>query len=122
MNIYDVASPVVSLKKSGRNFVGLSPFSIEKTPSFFILPEKNIFKCFSSGYAGDIFRFIELTEKLTFNEAVEAIASRFNQTLEYEKGATAPTINRSLRKEQSWSGTASGNDPYDMSPVKTKLA
>ena len=99
VNIYDVVSPVVSLRKSGRNFVGLSPFTNEKTPSFFILPEKSIFKCFSSGYAGDIFRFIELYEKLTFNEAIEAIANRFNLTLEYESGPSPPSQDRSLRKE-----------------------
>ena len=99
VNIYDVVSPVVSLKKSGRNFVGLSPFTNEKTPSFFILPERNIFKCFSSNYAGDIFRFIEIYEKLTFTESVEAIADRFNQPIEYERGAPQTGESRSLRKE-----------------------
>ncbi len=99
LNIYDVVSPVVSLKRSGKNFVGLSPFNSEKTPSFFILPDKNLFKCFSSGLAGDQFRFIELTEKLTFSEAIEAIANRFNFKLEYEGGAAPRTESRSLRKE-----------------------
>ncbi len=99
VNIYDVVSPVVSLKKSGRNFVGLSPFTTEKTPSFFIHPERNMFKCFSSNYAGDIFRFIELYEKLTFAESVEAIANRFNQPLEYEQGAAPTSESRSVRKE-----------------------
>ncbi len=99
LNIYDVVSPVVSLKRSGKNFVGLSPFTSEKTPSFYILPDKNLFKCFSSGLAGDQFRFIEQTEKLTFNEAVEAIANRYNFTLEYEGGIAAKRESRSLRKE-----------------------
>ncbi len=99
LNIYDVVSPVISLKRSGKNFVGLSPFNSEKTPSFFILPDKNLFKCFSSGLAGDQFRFIELTEKLTFSEAIEAIANRYNFKLEYEGGAVPRTESRSLRKE-----------------------
>jgi len=99
VNIYDVVSPAVALKPSGKNFVGLSPFSNEKTPSFFVLPEKNIFKCWSSGHAGDIFRFISLQEKLPFNEAIEAIANRFNLTLEYEHGGGEPRVSRSLRKE-----------------------
>ncbi len=99
VNIFDVVSPVVSLKKSGRNFVGLSPFTTEKTPSFFIHPERNMFKCFSSNYAGDIFRFIELYEKLTFTESVEAIANRFNQNLEYEQGFAPTSESRSVRKE-----------------------
>ncbi len=99
VNIYDVVSPVVSLKKSGRNFVGLSPFTNEKTPSFFVLPEKNMFKCFSSNYAGDIFRFIELHDKLNFNEAIETIANRFNQPLEYDSHSSVSTEPRSLRRE-----------------------
>ena len=98
VNIYDVVSPIVKLRKSGRNFVGLSPFTNEKTPSFFVLPEKNIFKCFSSGYAGDCFRFLELYEKLTFTEAIEALANRFGINLHYESGAPPAGQNRSLRK------------------------
>lgn len=99
VNILDVVEPVVALKKSGRNFVGLSPFTSEKTPSFFVLPEKNIFKCFSSGHAGDIFRFLQLQEKVTFAEAIEIVAERFNLTLEYEQGARPHRESRSLRRE-----------------------
>ena len=62
VSIVDVVSPYVQLKPSGHYLKGLSPFSHEKTPSFFVDPEKNIFKCFSSGYAGDLFRFLELKE------------------------------------------------------------
>ena len=98
VNIYDVVSPIVKLRKSGRNFVGLSPFTNEKTPSFYVLPEKNIFNCFSSGYAGDSFRFLELYEKLTFTEAIEAIANRFGINLQYERGAPPAGRDRSLRK------------------------
>ena len=86
VNIYDLVSPVVGLKRVGANYRGLSPFNNEKTPSFYILPDKNIFKDFSSGEAGDIYKFIQLTERLNFQEAVEAIAARFNITVEYEKG------------------------------------
>ena len=99
VNLYDVVSPVVALKRSGRNYVGLSPFTNEKTPSFYVLPEKNIFKCFSSGHAGDLFRFVQLYEKLPFVEAVEAIANRFSLILKYEDGSSAPREARSRRKE-----------------------
>ncbi len=99
VDLYDLVSPVVALKRSGRNYVGLSPFSNEKTPSFYVLPEKNIFKCFSSGHAGDLFRFVQLHEKLPFVEAVEAVANRFSLTLEYEDGSSAPRETRSRRKE-----------------------
>jgi len=99
VNIYDVVSPVVSLKRTGKSWKGLSPFSQERTPSFFVLPEKGIYKCFSSGLAGDIFRFIEETEKLSFNEAIETIAERFNLPLEYENGQAPRPEDRSLKRE-----------------------
>ncbi len=99
INILDVVSPVVSLKRAGKNFVGLSPFSNEKTPSFYVLPDKGIYKCFSSGNAGDIFKFVEETEKLSFVEAVEALAERFNIPLQYEGGSGPNREERSLRRE-----------------------
>jgi DNA primase len=99
VNIYDLVSPVVGLRKVGANYRGLSPFTNEKTPSFYVLPDKNIFKDFSSGEAGDIYKFIQLTERLNFQEAVEAIASRFNITLEYENGQAPSGFKPSLRKE-----------------------
>lgn len=99
VNIYDVVTPYVNLKKTGANWRGLSPFNPEKTPSFYVLPEKNIFKCFSSGHAGDVFRFVELVENLNFQEAVESIASRFGINLDYEEGASGQTRNeRSLKR------------------------
>ena len=83
VSIVDVVNPYVQLKPSGHYLKGLSPFSHEKTPSFFVDPQKNIFKCFSSGYAGDLFRFLELKEQLTFSEAVEWLCDRFNIPVEY---------------------------------------
>ena len=101
VNIYDVVSPYVALKKIGAYWRGLSPFTNENTPSFFVMPDKNIFKCFSTGNAGDVFRFIELKENLAFPDAVETLASRFNITLEYDKsnGTTGAQENHSLRTE-----------------------
>lgn len=84
VSIVDVVSPYVQLKPSGHYLKGLSPFSHEKTPSFFVDPQKNIFKCFSSGYAGDIFRFLELKEQLSFSESVEWLCERFNIPIEYD--------------------------------------
>ena len=81
----DVVSPYVRLKPAGRYWKGLSPFSHEKTPSFFVDPQRNTFKCFSSGYAGDVFRFLELKEQLTFSESVERLCEQFNVPLEYER-------------------------------------
>lgn len=98
VNIYDVVAPYVTLKRTGSSWKGLSPFSQEKTPSFFVLPEKGIFKCFSSGLAGDLFRFLQLKEKVNFQEAVEMVAERFNLTIEYEKGGNENVKGTSLKK------------------------
>ena len=87
VDIYDLVSPYVTLKKCGANWRGLSPFNHEKTPSFFVMPAKKIFRCFSSGYAGDIFRFIQLKENVSFVDAVEIIAKRFGIPVEYDKSS-----------------------------------
>jgi DNA primase len=83
-DLYDIVSGYVQLKRSGSSWKGLSPFTVEKTPSFFVHPEKKFFKCFSTGYAGDIFRFLELKENFSFLEAVEWLAKRYGIPIEYE--------------------------------------
>ena len=98
INIHDVVSSSVSLKRAGSSYKGLSPFNNEKTPSFFISPEKGLYKCFSSGKAGDAISFVMETERLSFTEAVEALAKRFHVELEYEKGGRSQE-ERSLRQE-----------------------
>lgn len=97
VTIYDVVAPHVALKKVGSRWRGLSPFNTEKTPSFFIDPEKNLYYCFSSGQGGDLFRFVQMVESLSFNEAVESIAQRFNIPIEYQEGSRAANTT-SIRK------------------------
>ena len=101
VNIADVVSRTVSLKKAGGvRFKGLCPFHQEKTPSFNVDSGKGFYKCFGCGKAGDIFSFVMETEGLQFTEAVEAIAQRFTVTLEYEEGSGGPSReDRSLRQE-----------------------
>lgn len=98
IGIYDVVSREVTLKRAGSNYKGLSPFNNEKTPSFFVSPDKGIYKCFSSGNAGDIITFVMETERLSFVEAVEELAKRFNIELDYEEGGR-PREDRTLRQE-----------------------
>jgi DNA primase len=83
IDICDVVSTYVTLRKCGAYLRSLSPFTEEKTPSFFIHPERNRFHCYSSGNSGDVFRFIQLMEKLSFGEAVEFLAEKYHFTLEY---------------------------------------
>ena len=76
VDIVDLVSGYVSLKKTGKNHTGLCPFHSEKTPSFSVNPDKQIFHCFGCGAGGDVFRFVELQEGLNFPEAVRVLASR----------------------------------------------
>lgn len=77
LDIYDVVSDFVSLKKSGQNYKGLSPFNNEKTPSFFVVPGKGIFKDFSSGKGGDAFTFVMEHEKLSYAETIRYLAKKY---------------------------------------------
>lgn len=98
VSLLDVASSHTRMKRAGAQWRGLSPFGPEKTPSFFVHPEKNVFHCYSTGNAGDLFRFVELTENLSFHEALEALSTRYGIPLEYEDDGTPPE-RLSLRKE-----------------------
>src|SRR5580692_11837236 len=72
--VSEVVAKRVKLRKQGREWAGLSPFTSEKTPSFFVNDQKGFFHDFSSGKHGDIFAFLMETEGLTFPEAVERLA------------------------------------------------
>lgn len=74
LNIEDVIGQYVQLKRAGRNWKGLSPFSSEKTPSFMVSPDKQIWHDFSSNRGGDVFSFIMEVEGLEFRQALEMLA------------------------------------------------
>ena len=82
LSIEDIVGEYVQLKRAGRNFRGLSPFTNEKTPSFMISPEKQIWHDFSSGKGGNIFSFIMEIEGLDFKEALELLARKAGVDLE----------------------------------------
>lgn len=75
-DIIDIISQYVILKRSGRNFFGLCPFHKEKSPSFSVSPDKQIFHCFGCNVGGDVFRFVSKIENVGFPEAVEILAER----------------------------------------------
>ena len=75
-DVESVISPYVSLKRRGKNLVGLCPFHNEKTPSFTVYPENGSFYCFGCGVGGDIFTFVKLIENLDYIEAVKLLAER----------------------------------------------
>jgi DNA primase len=75
-DIVEVVGQYVSLKKKGRNWFGLCPFHGERTPSFSVNPELNIFKCYGCGKGGDVYTFLMEYEKVTFAQSVELLADR----------------------------------------------
>ena len=77
-DIVDVISQYVRLKRSGRNYFGLCPFHNEKSPSFSVSPEKQIFHCFGCGIGGNVFTFLTKIEGINFVEAVQQLAERAN--------------------------------------------
>ncbi|NBB77954.1 MAG: DNA primase [Verrucomicrobia bacterium] len=98
VNLVDVVAPYVQLKRAGRSWKGLSPFTQEKTPSFYVHPDRGFYKCFSTGEGGDCFTFVMKQENLEFYEAIEFLAKKFNITLEYEAGGPSRE-EVSLRKQ-----------------------
>lgn len=86
LNIEDVIGEYVQLKRSGSNFKGLSPFSGERTASFFVSPEKHIWHDFSSGKGGDVFSFVMEVEGLDFRQALELLARRAGVDLSIYQG------------------------------------
>ena len=93
-DIVDVVSQYVILKRSGRNFLGLCPFHKEKTPSFSVSPDKQIFHCFGCGVGGNVIHFISKIENLNFRESLEMLAEK--------SGITLPTTNNGedLKKQE----------------------
>lgn len=88
VDIVDLVSTHVKLKRAGRRFVGLCPFHSEKTPSFTVNQELGIFKCFGCGKGGDIFSFIQAKENLPFGEALAILADRAGVPLQKNGGTT----------------------------------
>ena len=93
VDIVDVISKYVKLKKQGRNYVGLCPFHNEKTPSFVVSPEKQIFHCFGCGASGDVIKFIMRIEDVDFKTAVKELAK--------EAGMPEPHFTRQTSQSES---------------------
>src|SRR5467141_2690849 len=76
-SIVQVVQEYVPLKRVGTTYKGLCPFHSEKTPSFHVNPDKGFFHCFGCRVGGDVFKFLELHEKVGFQDAVKQLAQRF---------------------------------------------
>ena len=91
-DIVDIISGYIKLKKSGNSYFGLCPFHGEKTPSFHVIPDRQMYHCFGCGVSGNVYTFVMEYENYTFREAVEMLADRAGVALpkmEYSKEAKA---------------------------------
>ena len=111
-DIVDVIGEHVSLKKKGREMVGLCPFHDDHRPSMNVNPVKQIFKCFACGAGGDVFKFIQMRENLTFPQAIERLAERANIRIKPSQRAK-----RAPSGEEQQSGQIENVDPNRLAKV-----
>lgn len=97
IDIVDVISDFVSLKRSGQNYKALSPFSNEKTPSFYVVPAKGIFKDFSSGKGGDGITFVMEHEGMSYLEAIRYLAKKYGVEIKEEQRSIQDQVQQSER-------------------------
>ncbi|MEO9853118.1 MAG: DNA primase [Reichenbachiella sp.] len=98
MDIYEVVSDFVALKKSGSSYKALSPFTNEKTPSFMVSPAKGIFKCFSTGKGGDAISFLMEVDGLSYLEALKYLAQKYAITIEEDEADPNYLAEQSIRE------------------------
>ena len=99
LDIVEVISKDVVLKKTGRNFQGRCPFHNEKTPSFVVSPEKQLFKCFGCGESGDVISFIMKFNNQSFSEVIEEQAAIFGIELPKRNAQSAM---QAKHEKDSW--------------------
>lgn len=102
-DIADLVGEHVKLIRAGKDFKGLCPFHQEKTPSFYVVPSKQIFKCFGCGVGGDVFKFVQLREKVGFVEAKAILAAKAGISLESRRSqGPSESDKAALAKLNEW--------------------
>jgi DNA primase len=87
LSIEEVVGSYIKLEKAGSNFKAVCPFHNEKTPSFYLTPDKGFYKCFGCGASGDIFTFVERYEGISFSDALKKLAERAGVQLRQESNS-----------------------------------
>lgn len=116
LNIVDVITPYVELHKAGKNFKGKSPFTTEKTPSFFVSPDRGMYYCFSTSQGGDMFTFVQAMEGVDFKEALTVLAQKAGVELVPE----APE--KKTERDRAYTALQAATDFYKEELAKTPAA
>lgn len=116
LDILDVVSPYVELHKAGKNYKGKSPFSAEKTPSFYVSPDRGMYYCFSTSQGGDIFTFIQVMEGVDFKEALRILAQKAGVEL------VAEDPQKKTARERWYAALKEATDFYKSALTKEKDA
>jgi DNA primase len=99
-DLYDLVSERVVMRKAGKDYKGLCPFHEDRSPSFYVSPSKQIYKCFSCGASGDVFKFLMEQDKSSFTETVIALAQRYGITVQTAQPEQSAEYARRLSKRQ----------------------
>ncbi len=102
LDVVDVISNYIELRKNGANYKAPCPFHSEDSPSFVVSPAKQIYKCFGCGVSGNSISFVMEYEKLSYPEALEKLASDFNFTLEYTDSHQKPFDTKVMEDLHNW--------------------
>jgi DNA primase len=107
-DVVDLVSEYMSLTRKGKEWVGVCPFHQDHRPSMYVSPAKQIFKCFACGAAGDVFKFVQMRENISFPDAVERLGERVGIKLEHvsrpqpAEGASSGIDGKGLAKVNQW--------------------
>jgi DNA primase len=99
-DLYDLVSERVVLRKAGKDYKGLCPFHKDRSPSFYVSPSKQIYKCFSCGASGDVFKFLMEQDKSSFTETVLGLAQRYGISVQTAQPEQSAEYARRLSKRQ----------------------
>ena len=120
LDIVDVVGSYVELKKAGGNFKAPCPFHDEKSPSFVVSPQKQIYHCFGCGAGGDAVKFVMEYEKLNYPEALEKLAESYNFTLTYTDNKHNKPRSQVMDKLNEWYQTLLTHNQAAMSYIKER--
>ncbi|HIP54445.1 MAG TPA: DNA primase [Sulfurimonas autotrophica] len=120
LDIVDVVGSYIELKKAGGNFKAVCPFHDEKSPSFVVSPQKQIYHCFGCGAGGDSVKFVMEYEKLSYPEALEKLAEAYNVTLTYTHNKQNKPRSQLMEKLNEWYQTLLGKNQRALEYIKER--